>query len=287
MNSIFQPIIIIGAPRSGTNMLRDILAGLPSVSTWPCDEINYIWRYGNRHHPNDELKPSMANDAVKSYISSSFAKLSIKTGSDLVLEKTCANCLRVDFVSEILPTAKYIHIVRNGFDATLSARQRWSSGVDMAYLFAKARYIPKPDIPYYLIRFIRARLSQAMSVSSALPTWGPVFHGMDELASSLSLTELCFLQWKRCVDMAHSSLRLLDQDRVFNIRYEDFVNHPMKTTARLASFIGVDVNKERLDSLCSSVRASSVGKGVASLTPEQIGLLSKLSGSTMHRHGYL
>ena len=39
------PVIIIGAGRSGTNMLRDLLAQLPQFSTWPCDEINYIWRH--------------------------------------------------------------------------------------------------------------------------------------------------------------------------------------------------------------------------------------------------
>ena len=42
-----QPVVIIGAARSGTNMLRDVLVKLPGVGTWPCDEINYIWRHGN------------------------------------------------------------------------------------------------------------------------------------------------------------------------------------------------------------------------------------------------
>ena len=30
----------------GHNMLRDVLTKLPGVATWPCDEINYIWRHG-------------------------------------------------------------------------------------------------------------------------------------------------------------------------------------------------------------------------------------------------
>jgi len=34
-------IIIVGAPRSGTNMLRDVLTSFDGVCTWPCDEINY------------------------------------------------------------------------------------------------------------------------------------------------------------------------------------------------------------------------------------------------------
>ena len=41
----FTPVIIIGAPRSGTNMLRDILTNFEGIETWPCDEINYIWTW--------------------------------------------------------------------------------------------------------------------------------------------------------------------------------------------------------------------------------------------------
>ena len=43
--------MIIGAARSGTNMLRDVLTSLDGVDTWPCDEINYIWRHGNIRWP--------------------------------------------------------------------------------------------------------------------------------------------------------------------------------------------------------------------------------------------
>ena len=46
-----RDVVIIGAPRSGTNMLRDVLTSLPGFATWPCDEINLIWRHGNRDLP--------------------------------------------------------------------------------------------------------------------------------------------------------------------------------------------------------------------------------------------
>ena len=50
-----QKVIIIGAPRSGTNILRDVLTSFDGICTWPCDEINYIWRHGNAKYPSDEL----------------------------------------------------------------------------------------------------------------------------------------------------------------------------------------------------------------------------------------
>ncbi len=70
----FQPVIIIGAARSGTNMLRDLLVELPAVGTWPCDEINYIWRHFNAAHPDDEFPPELATPRVRDYLRQSFAR---------------------------------------------------------------------------------------------------------------------------------------------------------------------------------------------------------------------
>ena len=58
-------VVIIGAPRSGTNMLRDILSTFEGVATWPCDEINYIWRHGNMSYPSDEIPRELANPKTK------------------------------------------------------------------------------------------------------------------------------------------------------------------------------------------------------------------------------
>ena len=67
-----QDLIIIGAPRSGTNMLRDVLVRFPGVATWPCDEINYIWRHGNLRYPSDEFPAERADARVQRYIRAQF-----------------------------------------------------------------------------------------------------------------------------------------------------------------------------------------------------------------------
>ena len=65
-------IIIVGAPRSGTNMLRDVLARVPDFATWPCDEVNLLWRHGNRSHPSDELTVEQATPPVGSFMQHQF-----------------------------------------------------------------------------------------------------------------------------------------------------------------------------------------------------------------------
>jgi len=91
----YRPVIIIGAPRSGTNMLRDALTGVPGVSTWPCDEINYIWRHGNKRHPSDEFTPEMVTSDIRRYVNHRFDRVASRCHAHTVVEKTCANSLRM------------------------------------------------------------------------------------------------------------------------------------------------------------------------------------------------
>src|SRR5690606_6118161 len=153
-----QKLIIIGALRSGTNMLRDVLTSFDGVETWPCDEINYIWRYGNARYPSDEIPVSAVRPRVKTYIRQQFDKLAEKTSAQIIVEKTCANSLRVPFVDEIMENAKYIFIVRDGMDSVGSAKLRWTANLDLSYVLQKARFIPILDIPYYALKYARNRV---------------------------------------------------------------------------------------------------------------------------------
>ena len=60
-----DPIIILGAARSGTKMLRKALASHPDLHAIPYD-INYVWKYGSYQLPHDELRPEHATYAARS-----------------------------------------------------------------------------------------------------------------------------------------------------------------------------------------------------------------------------
>ena len=144
-----QSVVIVGAPRSGTNMLRDVLTSFDGISTWPCDEINYIWRHGNVRYPSDEIPSCKASPSIRSYIQQRFTDIRKKYDADVVVEKTCANSLRVPFVDAVVPDAKYIFIYRDGIDATGSAKERWTAELDIPYILEKVKFVPKTDLPYY------------------------------------------------------------------------------------------------------------------------------------------
>jgi hypothetical protein len=51
-------VVIIGVPRLGTNMLRDVLASRDEIGTWTCDKINYIWFHDNVNFSSNEIPVS-------------------------------------------------------------------------------------------------------------------------------------------------------------------------------------------------------------------------------------
>src|SRR5690606_11157777 len=115
-----------------------------------------------RYH-SDELPEQLATPFVQNYIRGCFSSLQKKTGAEIVLEKTCANSLRVPFVNKVLPDARYIFIYRDGIDATGSAKQRWTAELDIPYIMQKARFVPKLDLPYYATRYLWARVYRLIS----------------------------------------------------------------------------------------------------------------------------
>ena len=235
------PVIVIGAPRSGTKLLRDIVCGFEGFGTWPCDEINYIWRYGNRAFPTDELTPEHATQKVTRFIRHAFEKQHRRLGGGSVVEKTCANSLRVSFVDHIFPEATFVYIVRDGCDAVASAMHRWTARVDVRYLARKARFVPARDLPFYSVRYLRANLHRLKSGKQGrLGWWGPRFEGMLELQRGSTLPEVCAYQWKRCVEQAEEQLRLLDSRRVHRVEYEQLVEAPKMEIERLGEFLAVD-----------------------------------------------
>ena len=258
---MYNPIIIIGAPRSGTNMLRDLLVKLDSFETWPCDEINYIWRYGNKSYPSDEFVPSMATSEVKSFIRKKFDDLADKTHASYIVEKTCANSLRVDFVEEVIPDAKYIFIVRDGRDVIASAMHRWKAKLDIPYLLKKVRYVPFRDLPYYGLRYLKNRLEKIVSNEKRLSLWGPQLNELGQLLKSYTLEQVCAIQWKRCIENAESGFNNIDNDRLIRVKYEKFVSDPITEFKRICDFLDIDIEEEKVIELTRFISDKSVGKG--------------------------
>lgn len=284
---MYSKVVIIGAPRSGTNMLRNMLVKLKGVETWPCDEINYIWRHGNKNFESDEFTPQMATPAIKKYINKEFDKFAHASNAEIVVEKTCASSMRVGFVNEVLPDAKFIFIVRDGIDTVASAKIRWKADLDIPYLLKKARYVPLSDFPYYAFRYLKSRLYRLISKEKRVSFWGPQMNEMSKLLSQYSLTQVCALQWLKCVENSERDLSKVDSSRVLRVKYEDLTQNPEIEFKNISNFIGKQIDNDKLHSIISSVSNKNIGKGKNTLSKCDVNDLLPLIEESLIEYDYL
>jgi hypothetical protein len=280
------PVIIISTMRSGTRMLRDTIVKLPGFCTWPSDEINYIWRHGNALQTTDELSEELATPKVSKYIRNTFEKLSKQHDYDRVIEKTPHNSLRVKFVNSIFPEAKFIFNTRDGRDSVSSAIKRYNDPFDLSHTLNQAKCIPLTDIPYYALRYFYRRSYRFFTKEKRDAVLGPIYNGMKDDFKKYSLAEVCALQWLQCVEKAEKDLSQIAPERIFRIRYEDFVTNPVFKLKQLGDFLGLQFSEQLLKDLSAGIHSKSIGKGRKSIDPKTAKLIEIIMGDKLKQYGY-
>ena len=244
-------------------MLRDVLCQLPGLATWPCDEINAVWKHGHLlATPYDDYAASMATPALARFVETRFARLAEATGCQVVVEKTCANSVRVGYVRALLPAARFIFVHRNGADAVASAIKRWTSSIDLKYTLRKLRYVPAVDLPVYGWRYLRNRAGQMLDDQQRMRAWGPMTARVAAAAQQGDIAAAAAWQWRECVERSLSELPA----HCARVQYESFVRAPASALNDLTRQAGLDVAcQDVIEAAVSTVRADLAGQGVEQL----------------------
>lgn len=224
-----RPIVVIGAPRSGTTLLGQLLGSHPALAH--LEEPRLTWRYGN-DAKGDWLTPADARPEVCDFIRKKFAAAVQSGGKQRLIEKTPSNSLRMGFVEKVLPGCQFIHIIRDGVESSLAIRRFWGEharGVNRAKLFQRLKEIKLRQAPYYLREFIRRVMPTPLAGMVNQPVWGPRIPGIDALLKELELIEVCALQWRTCVESARHYGLTLPADRYMECRLEEMSAEQLKS----------------------------------------------------------
>lgn len=218
-----SPIILIGAARSGTKFLRDILASGTGTAAVPYD-VNYVWRYGAEKAQDDVLDPKHLTNIRRQFIRKTLRSLAKAGGDDILIEKTVANTLRVPFVDAVFPNARYVHLIRDGREVTESAMRQWQAPPNWSALLQKVRGLPIQNLGYvgwFGLNFLKGLLSGRKGGQ----VWGPRFPNIDAVAEQGPLSRVCCEQWLESYKRASVDLPNISdaRARVFTIRYEDLI----------------------------------------------------------------
>jgi hypothetical protein len=113
MNLVF----VVGCARSGTSILGELISSHPDVKY--IFEAHSIWEIGGMgENESHRLTEKHAVKQVKTEIIQWFQQQN--NDSKILVEKNPRNILRIPYVKEIFPDAKFIHIVRDGRDVACS-----------------------------------------------------------------------------------------------------------------------------------------------------------------------
>jgi hypothetical protein len=230
-------IVVVGAGRSGTTMLREVLGEHPMVAS--CDfELNYLWRYGHATLTHDFLTPDEhLTPRIARRIRMGLERQRRRKDRPRLLDKTVANVVRLGYVHAVLPDARIVHIIRDGRAVVASAMKRWRAPVAPRYYAAKTATVPWRDVPTYGVRFVARALQARLRGRDYRQSWGPRFVGIDEAVRRHSLARVCAMQWRHSVEAALGQRAALAPDQYLEVRYETLMADPVTAVSRIMKFL--------------------------------------------------
>ena len=276
-------IVVIGAARSGTKILRDTLASAFGIGCVPYD-IGYVWRLGNQAHPDDLLTASMLSSQTARYIRHFIDKYR-SDASQPVIEKTVGNTLRVPVVDAVLPDARYIHLIRDGADVVESAARQWQAKPSLRYIVRKARHFPVRLAPSYGTRYVRSLAERSKHDDRRVATWGPRYPGIDRDLQNGSLHSVCARQWTWSVSQARADFASLGI-QPFELRYERLVREPDRVLDELAASLELELDVRGRDESASRITDTRQGSGREWFDTQTSALLEGEMGELLAALGY-
>lgn len=285
----------VGAARSGTNFLGDLLSQHPQVEYWR--RPKYVWRHGNAWHPDDCLTPQMARPGVKNYIRRQFQQRLAAAGKPHLLVCTQSNSLALGFVNEVFPEAKIIHIIRDGREVAASQAKEWqihssltknigSRPPFLTLLRRRVKEVPLTDLPAYFPEFW-GTVWTMLTRSKYRYSMGPKIQDWQKLRQTMDHLEFTALTWRECVNSARQVGRALGPQRYMEVRFEDVVREPQSTVPRMLAFMGLPPSPEVDRWVAEKVDPSVAGKWKDRVSQAEMDKILPFVGDLCRELGYV
>ncbi len=282
-------VFIVGSPRSGTTIFGELLDKHPLISQWY--EPYFVWDRFFRMAPHDERTAEDANDRVKAQIYRDFNRYRKHKRCLVLIDKSPRNSLKIPFILKIFPGAKFIHLLRDGRDVTLSIHKEWQrrkSIVKDPDQKGRFNYFQALDV---LINYLTHQtvlqdklralwfethghfLNKTRQLNrlrwEGEVGWGPRFKNWQQVYTRNSLLQFNAYQWCACIKCIQRDWDLIVRGHRFTIRYEDLIAEPEMKINEILDFIGVESSKEFMESL-PRLNAGNYNKWKREFTPNQL-----------------
>ena len=242
-------VFLIGAPNSGTQALGRAICIHPAIENR--SEARLLWDKDFHKKSNDTLKA--AGDVTKSDVMrlrGNFSYYQWISGKPMVLNRHPENSLRVHFMKEIFPSAKIIHIVRDG-RAAVCSNYRSVKRKRERQINPFGSYLRPPGWRNYLDR--------------------PV------------IEQLAYM-WNETVLYASKEGRAYGDDYL-EVLYEDLPEKSRDILKRIWDWVGLSCSDDLLDKIPKFENRNDKWK--TELTKEEVSIVQEVAGEGLRYFGYL
>lgn len=257
------PIFVVGAPRSGTTFLGECIGEIPEIS-YHFEPV--LTKAAARYVYGDLWDKAKSQKFFKRVYA---LLMRLQGDGDLQFaEKTPQASMIIPFLYETFPDAKFIHIIRDGRDSSLSlSKKPWyrndrhGTGAKEpgGYPFGpKARFWVEPD-----------RTQEFESTNDI---------------------HRCIWLWRRYMETIFDATAKLPAEQLHELRYENLVNQPQEESEKLIDFLGIDNPASReifINTVVTKASPSSVGRWADELSEQQQAETEQESGAWLRQLGYL
>jgi hypothetical protein len=298
-------VFIVGSPRSGTTILGELLDKHDQISQWY--EPYFVWDRFFRTAPDDERTGADASPEIRKWINRNFSDYRSKKKCSVLIDKSPRNSLKIPFILKIFPQAKFIHLLRDGRDVTLSINKEWLRRQNIIRIpRSKDRF--NYGAAYRVIRKFLSRQPFLKDKLRALwfethghlinkrkllnrlrwkgeIGWGPRFKDWERIYRESSLLQFNAYQWLHCLKRIETDWKLIQENNRFVVRYEDLIQAPHQKIEEIVEFLGLSSNKAFFESL-PELKADNFNKWKAEFSKEDLKEISPILSTQLKKLGY-
>jgi hypothetical protein len=299
-------VFIVGSPRSGTTILGELLDKHDHISQWY--EPYFVWDRFFRRASDDERTEADASLQVRKWIYRNFVRFKTRKKCSVLIDKSPRNSLKIPFILKVFPQAKFIHILRDGRDVTLSINKEWLRRQNIiqnpqnkggfnygaAYQVIKTFLSRQPFLKDKLRALWFETHGHLINKKKHLNRlrwkgeigWGPRFKQWERIYEQSSLLKFNAYQWLHCVQRIETDWKFIQKNNRLIIHYEDLIQTPRKKIIEILEFLGLDATQSFFGSL-PELKANNYNKWKTEFSIEELKEISLILTLQLRKFGYV
>jgi len=243
-----EPVFIIGNARSGTTILAILMAKHSEVINF--SEAEEVWEPQYLNQEIDHVKSIEDVKDLDAYrIKNKFKYMKFLKGGKYFINKNPINSLRIEYIKELFPDCKFIHIYRDGRAVVGSQMKCMKDG--------------RHSNP--LVKFIKP------------PNWKELLSLPHYLQASHA--------WVKVLNVIEKSFSRLSDREYLQFSYEHFCERPHAMLQKIDQFCGFKKGERFYDDIPLKLNYDNL-KWKKNFTPKQIVRMTEVMETKLRQYGY-